>query len=148
MSGLPRPSEPWPLSGVATALLRGPDTPPHHLFRLGLKELVVRGVLTLEREEHRRILGGHRVRLRVGPGHAKVPPAAPLPELDVAVRRVLRGDRKELEDTVNGLFEDDRRLPERLRGAAARDLEARGLLRAQRTRVLGLVPRTRRERTA
>ncbi|MDP9399752.1 MAG: hypothetical protein M3P39_02120 [Actinomycetota bacterium] len=98
----------------------------------------------MEREEHRRILGGHRVRLRVGPGHAKVPPAAPLPELDVAVRRVLRGDRKELEDTVKGLFEDDRRLPERLRDAAAGDLEARGLLRAQRTRVLGLVPRTRR----
>ena len=38
----------WPLSAPATALLRAPDTAPHELLRMAVRELVVRGVLRVE----------------------------------------------------------------------------------------------------
>ena len=144
----PRPGDPWPLSAVATALLRGLDVPPDELLKLGLKELVVREVVRLEREERFSLLPARRVRLWLRPGIERVPPVAPLPDLAAAVRRVLGGRREELADVAKRLRRDDGRLAERLRDVCAADLRSRGLLRTERSRVLGLIPRDRLARTA
>ena len=136
----------WPLSAPATALLGEPGTAAGVLLRLALRELVVRGAVRvqLDRRQRRRPAG---VLLAPGGVDATGLPA-PLswlgtrlaPHLDAAGTPATKAVHR-----ASGWRTD---LAAGVREAARRELQSAGLLVAERTLLLGVVPRTRWRLTA
>jgi hypothetical protein len=135
----------WPLSAAATAVLREPGLGGDAVLKLALRELVVRGVLAAELGGRRRF---RRQQLVLRPGSAG---AAGLPvplqrladELLPHVPPTGAGATKAVRACVAGRSD----LLELLRTDVRDALHSQGLLTAQRTKVLGVVPRTRWVRT-
>lgn len=141
------PATAWPLSAAATQLLRRPRTQKPEVVRLALKELIVRRAWRLDVERRRGRLGRERVTRTLRPGPAPVPAQPVLRELDASLRQVAPGGG-ELRGIVQHVMEADRKLPTRLQEAAREELAARGLVALERSRILGVVPRTKAVPTA
>ena len=131
----------WPLSAPATALLDDPRTAPGVLLRLALRELVVRGAVRvqLDRRQRRRPAG-----VLLAPGDVDATDL-PAPLSWLGARLVAHLDAAGTPATkalqrASGWRTD---LGAGVREAARRELRSAGLLVAERTLVLGLVPRTR-----
>ena len=135
----------WPLSAAATAVLRDPGTSGEAVLKLALRELVVRDVLRVAQVEHRRFRKP-RLTLLQGARQATNLPA-PLPQLAEALLPHVSADGTEATKAVQKAVEGRKDLPKHLRTEVREALGAQGLLTAERTRVLGVVPRTRWLRT-
>jgi hypothetical protein len=135
----------WPLSAAATALLREPGLGGDAVLKLALRELVVRGVVRAELGEPRRF---RQPSLTLRPGGAPTPGLpAPLPRLAEALLPHLPPDGREAIKVVQKAVGARHQLLEQLRTEVREALSARGLLTADRVKLLGVVPRTRWVRT-
>jgi hypothetical protein len=135
----------WPLSAAATALLREPGTSGSAVLKLALRELVVRGVLGAELGEPRRF------RPRTLTLHPGAQPAtglpAPLPRSAAALLAHVPPGGADATKVVRQAVGRRHELVDELLTATRAHLEAQGLLTAERSKVLGVVPRTRWRRT-
>lgn len=132
------------LSAPAIALLRDPRQAPDEVLKLALKELVLRGVWSLER----RPTGiARRRRVHFVIGDAEPPESPPLACAHRALRRVVGWDGREVRQSVRMMLFEDDRLAKRVREDARDELAALGLARVERSRALGVIPRTRVELT-
>ena len=127
----------WPLSAPATALLRAPDTAPHELLRLAVRELVVRGVLRVELVEQ-----PAEVRLTRGHVDAAALPT-PLALLGGALLPHVTAEGTPADRAVQRAAGWRVDLAAQVRDASRRELAAAGLLVCERDRLLGVLPRTR-----
>ena len=141
------PPATWPLSAATTLVLREPRAPSGDVLKLGLKELVLRGAWTVDRSTANRAFGRKRERLQLNPGGRPVPDLPPLRDLDARLQRVVDDDHRELSQVVKRLLKADGGLGDRLRDGARAELAGRGLLEVMRRPVLGVIPRTRVDRT-
>jgi hypothetical protein len=131
----------WPLSAPATALLRDPRTAPGALLRLALRELVVRGAVTVHPVDRR---GRRPATVRLAPGGVSVGglPSALRPVAEALLPH-LAGDSTSAADAVSKASGWRADLASRAREAARQELRTAGLLAEERDRLLGVVPRTR-----
>jgi hypothetical protein len=138
------PDDRWPLSAAQTVLLRTPKTGGDQVLKLALKELLLAGTWRLTREPR------PPSRWRRGPddvvvvhrGPTPVPPLEPLGLLHERLHAAAP-QGGQFADVVHRVLVADSRLGTRLRRQAVDDLVARRLLAQDRTRLLGVVPRTR-----
>ena len=140
----PAPGD-WPLSAASTALLREPGLSGEALLKLALRELVARGVLRAELGERRRFRG-RSLTLRPGERPATGLPV-PLPLVALALLAELPPEGAEATRAVRASVGTGGALVEQLRTDVREVLTGQGLLTAERSKVLGLVPRTRWLRT-
>jgi hypothetical protein len=135
----------WPLSAAATAVLRDPGMSGEAVLKLALGELVVRDVLRVAQVERRRF---RRPRLTLLPGARPATDLpVPLPQLAEALLPHLSADGSEATKAVQKAVGERPHLTKQLGTDVREALSAQGLLTAERTRLLGVVPRTRWLRT-
>jgi len=137
----------WPLSAVATAVLRDPDLDGGTVLRLGTRELVARGVLVVRRGTSGRRGQDPPLLLLPGPNALDPDLPRPLPVLGAALSAQVPPDGRPVTDVVWKALAARFDLADRLRADCRALLAERGLLRAERTKWLGVVPRTRWTRT-
>jgi len=135
----PQPGD-WPLSAAATALLREPGLRGDAVLKLALRELVLRGVVLAELGEPPCRDG--QLTLRPG-GRSATGLPVPLPRLARALLPHVPADGAEASTVVQQSVAGRYQLLDELRTEARDTLTAQGLLTAQRSRVLGVIPRTR-----
>lgn len=135
----------WPLSAAATALLRDPGLAGDAVLKLALRELVVRGVLRAELGEPRRF---RRPSLTLRPGGQPVAGLpAPLTRLAGELLPHVPPEGREATKAVQKSVGARHQLLAQLRTDVRDSLQRQGLLTAERSKVLGVVPRTRWVRT-
>jgi hypothetical protein len=126
----------WPLSGAATMVLFDPESVVGStVFKLGLKELVLRGVWVLRSEESKGLFGRRSEQLVIEPGRRAAPAIVPLPGVDAVVRPV--AERRTLRAVVAASFPEHRTVGDRLRDEVREDLAARGLIAREQEPKLG-----------
>jgi len=138
----PAPGD-WPLSAAATAVLRDQGVTDGVLFKLTLRELVLRDVVRVDVEQRR--LRGPRIRLSPGSRTATGLPA-PAPLLAAALLRHVPAGGEEAVVVVRRTVKRSAVLG-MLRVESREALVAHGLLVEERWKVLGVLPRTRWVRT-
>lgn len=135
----------WPLSAAATALLREPRLAGDAVLKLALRELVVRGVVRAELGARRRLRGPRLTLLPGGAPAADLP--VPLPGLARELLAHLPAEGREATEAVRRTAGARHQLLEQLRAEVRELLRLQGLISAERTKVMGVVPRTRWVRT-
>jgi len=136
-------SDSWPLSAAATHVLRHlDDATGDEVLRLGVRELVLRGVWRVGRRERARLVG-LRSELTLTRGARRAPALAPVMQLDAALGMVIGPDVVPVHKAVKRLVRRRGSGRGALLAATRDELVDRGLVSIERTRVLGLVLRTR-----
>ncbi len=137
------PPEVWPLSAAATYLLRDPAAAQGgEVLKLALRELVLRRVWRLERRERAGVMR-FRSGLAIARGAQRAPAETPLPQLDAALNAAVGSETLALKRVVKRLVGHESSTGRKLLEVTLGDLERRGLVRVERTRVLRLIPRSR-----
>lgn len=143
-----------PLSAPAGLVLQDPKASGKEVVKVGLIELLAKGVLTLERTKRKGLLGLGREETRVRAGAGEDTARRHWPHLgallDALAPALRTGERgvtmAELVKLARKAFGQGL---ERFNAKSVRpDLVARGLLAAERVRFLALIPYTRYRRTA